>query len=46
MEVTRNLPSGVSDNAISREMLYLESTSNYWGVEGSCPQGNGMHGTQ
>lgn len=46
MEVVGNLPSGVPDNAVSRELLYLESTDNYWGVEGNCPQESGKHKTQ
>lgn len=45
MEVARDLPSGAPDYANSRAILYLESIGNYVGTEGSCPQGNGIHGT-
>lgn len=45
MEVAGNLPSRVPDKAISREMLYLEASGNYWGGEWSCLWGYGMHET-
>lgn len=40
-----DLPSGVPDKAISRELLYLESTGNNWGEDRRCLWGNWRHET-